>query len=240
MKTAAKAWSAVCGFGVILGILTGVPSLLKMLGVDVGPVFGWFAANSSFLLPIACLAVGGAAGFGIGWNVRNCSAHKEADSVKEKLGMTVEEAATRLGEQKAEDQVLVDKVNGLPIDFKRLLAWLYVEERIDGSSCSDFSDLLDFAAVPGEVEEQNLFYDLVTIYDQPDGSKFFELKPWTRRIMTDDEKIFSPFIEEVKSGGLKEYIDDTRKVVEDMRRRMKEQLPQTKRHLWERPPREIC
>lgn len=63
MKVVKRIWGAVCGLGVIVGLLTGVPTLCERYGVDVGPFFGWFAANSALLLPLSCLAIGLAAGF---------------------------------------------------------------------------------------------------------------------------------------------------------------------------------
>lgn len=179
--------------------ILSLPSWLPVFGVQYADFGAAFVAGFVGFSPVLFVALG----FVVGWHVRNYQAEKE----RIKLGMTIEEAAEKLDAQRAEDLALLDKMNKLDSDYKRLLAWLYVEGSVESSLSNEFFWLIDSAVEPGEIEDQDLFFEvLTTSYEQPDGvSRIYELKPRTRSLMEEDKKIFPPFIEEVRSGQLAEF-----------------------------------
>ncbi len=84
MKAIKAIYGALSIAVLLLNLATGIPTFMERYGVDVGPFFGWFAANSGWLLPLSCLALGLLVGFGVGWSIRSKSDNPRRMTRKEK------------------------------------------------------------------------------------------------------------------------------------------------------------
>lgn len=170
-------------------LLSSIPAFLAGQGFDVGPFFGWFAANSVWLLPISCFALGLTLGFAGGWKT------KGANDVKEVSGLDPVEERD-------------------PFISKRRLRRREREQITEALSCSTwintkmigdlyFDDLRftkeDMAAAHDPLVEQYIVY---TAPVEMDGVTFYRicLRPGYRSLFAKHEDYFFDEIERLCHG----------------------------------------
>lgn len=205
MKAVKAIWGFICGLGVIVGLMTGIPTLCERYGVDVGPFFGWFTTNSALLLPLSCFFIGLAAGILIGWSVRNAQAKKEREEVEKTLGMTLEEAAEQLDkdkrkereEQRAKAETMqsdLQKLNGFSArQLQYMLDCLY-QERIGAPG---------LITKPDNAIARSLFDEGVFGTQYGNNVDLFMLTPEWRIFVTEHENdILAMLGEETRVGAL--------------------------------------